>query len=178
MSLYVVILAAGKGTRMRSSLPKVLHAIADKPMVSHVIDSARQLGAVNIYVVYGFGGEVLKATLTTENTGDDLTFIEQKEQLGTGHAVDQASPFLKEDEDVLVLYGDVPLTKVSTLKSLLQAKPENGMSLLTVYLADPAGYGRIVRKDGIVVGIIEQKDAKPEQLLINEANTGIFRLGL
>ncbi|PCI51640.1 MAG: UDP-N-acetylglucosamine diphosphorylase/glucosamine-1-phosphate N-acetyltransferase [Gammaproteobacteria bacterium] len=174
MSLSVVILAAGKGTRMRSSLPKVLHAIADKPMVSHVIDSARQLGAVNIYVVYGFGGEVLKATLTTGNTSDDLTFIEQKEQLGTGHAVDQASPFLKDDEDVLVLYGDVPLTKVSTLENLLQVKPENGMSLLTVYLANPTGYGRIVRKDGEVVGIIEQKDAKPEQLLINEANTGIL----
>jgi bifunctional UDP-N-acetylglucosamine pyrophosphorylase/glucosamine-1-phosphate N-acetyltransferase len=174
MSLSVVILAAGKGTRMRSSLPKVLHPIADKPMVSHVIDSARQLGAVNIYVVYGFGGEVLKATLTKENTGDDLTFIEQKEQLGTGHAVDQASSFLKEDENVLVLYGDVPLTKVSTLESLLQAKPENGMSLLTVYLANPTGYGRIVRNDGQVVGIIEQKDAKPEQLLINEANTGIL----
>jgi bifunctional UDP-N-acetylglucosamine pyrophosphorylase/glucosamine-1-phosphate N-acetyltransferase len=174
MSLSVVILAAGKGTRMRSSLPKVLHAIADKPMVSHVIDSARQLGAVNIYVVYGFGGEVLKATLTKDNTGDDLTFIEQKEQLGTGHAVDQASPFLKEDENVLVLYGDVPLTKVSTLESLLQAKPENGMSLLTVHLANPMGYGRIVRIDEKVVGIIEQKDAKPEQLLINEANTGIL----
>ena len=174
MSLSVVILAAGKGTRMRSSLPKVLHAIADKPMVSHVIDSARQLGAVNIYVVYGFGGEVLKATLTEENTGDDLTFIEQKEQLGTGHAVDQASPYLKDDEDVLVLYGDVPLTKVSTLESLLKAKPEEGMSLLTVHLANPTGYGRIVRSDGLVVGIIEQKDAKPEQLLINEANTGIL----
>ena len=174
MSLSVVILAAGKGTRMRSSLPKVLHAIADKPMVSHVIDSARQLGAVNIYVVYGFGGEVLKATLTAENTGDDLTFIEQKEQLGTGHAVDQASPYLKDDEDVLVLYGDVPLTKVSTLESLLKAKPEEGMSLLTVHLANPTGYGRIVRSDGLVVGIIEQKDAKPEQLLINEANTGIL----
>ncbi|MDX2369285.1 MAG: bifunctional UDP-N-acetylglucosamine diphosphorylase/glucosamine-1-phosphate N-acetyltransferase GlmU [Colwellia sp.] len=174
MSLSVVILAAGKGTRMRSSLPKVLHTIADKPMVSHVIDSARQLGAINIYVVYGFGGEVLKATLTKENMGDDLTFIEQTEQLGTGHAVDQASPFLKENEDVLVLYGDVPLTKVSTLENLLQAKPENGMSLLTVYLANPAGYGRIVRTDGQVVGIIEQKDAKPEQLLINEANTGIL----
>lgn len=174
MSLSVVILAAGKGTRMRSSLPKVLHPIADKPMVSHVIDSARQLGAVNIYVVYGFGGEVLKATLTEGNTGDDLTFIEQKEQLGTGHAVDQASSFLTEDENVLVLYGDVPLTKVSTLESLLQAKPENGMSLLTVHLANPTGYGRIVRNDGQVVGIIEQKDAKPEQLLINEANTGIL----
>ena len=174
MSLSVVILAAGKGTRMRSSLPKVLHTIADKPMVSHVIDSARQLGAVNIYVVYGFGGEVLKATLTKNNMGDDLTFIEQTEQLGTGHAVDQASPFLKDDEDVLVLYGDVPLTKVSTLENLLQAKPENGMSLLTVYLANPTGYGRIVRTEGQVVGIIEQKDAKPEQLLINEANTGIL----
>jgi len=174
MSLSVVILAAGKGTRMRSSLPKVLHAIADKPMVSHVIDSARQLGAVNIYVVYGFGGGVLKATLTSGNRSEDLTFIEQREQLGTGHAVDQASPFLKDDEDVLVLYGDVPLTKVSTLESLLQAKPENGMSLLTVNLANPTGYGRIVRSEGQVIGIIEQKDASAEQLLINEANTGIL----
>jgi len=174
MSLSVVILAAGKGTRMRSSLPKVLHTIADKPMVAHVIDSARQLGAVNIYVVYGFGGEVLKTTLTEGHKGEDLTFVEQTEQLGTGHAVDQASSFLKEDEDVLVLYGDVPLTKVSTLESLLQAKPENGISLLTVYLANPTGYGRIVRVNGQVVGIIEQKDATPEQLLINEANTGIL----
>jgi len=174
MSLSVVILAAGKGTRMRSSLPKVLHAIADKPMVTHVIDSARQIGAVNIYVVYGFGGEVLKATLTKDNTGSDLTFIEQTEQLGTGHAVDQASPFLKDDEDVLVLYGDVPLTKVSTLEGLLKVKPDNGMSLLTVHLANPTGYGRIVRSDGQVVGIVEQKDAEPEQLLINEANTGIL----
>ena len=178
MSLSVVILAAGKGTRMCSSLPKVLHAIADKPMVSHVIDSARQIGAKNIYVVYGFGGEVLKATLTDNLTGnksgDDLTFVEQTQQLGTGHAVDQASPFLKDDEDVLVLYGDVPLTKVSTLENLLQVKPENGMALLTVHLANPMGYGRIVRVDGQVVGIVEQKDATPEQLTINEANTGIL----
>ena len=174
MSLSVVILAAGKGTRMRSSLPKVLHEIADKPMVSHVIDSARHLGAKNIYVVYGFGGEVLKATLTDENSGADLTFVEQREQLGTGHAVDQATPFLKDDEDVLVLYGDVPLTKVSTLESLLQAKPEEGMALLTVHLVNPKGYGRIIRINGQVVGIIEQKDANPEQLTINEANTGIL----
>ena len=174
MSLSVVILAAGKGTRMRSSLPKVLHSVADKPMVGHVIDSARQLGASNIYVVYGFGGEVLQQRIT----GDDLTFVEQKDQLGTGHAVDQASPFLKDDENVLVLYGDVPLTKVSTLESLLAAKPENGMSLLTVYLANPMGYGRIVRESIAgkqqVVGIIEQKDASAEQLKINEANTGIL----
>ncbi|GAW95592.1 MULTISPECIES: bifunctional UDP-N-acetylglucosamine diphosphorylase/glucosamine-1-phosphate N-acetyltransferase GlmU [Colwellia] len=178
MSLSVVILAAGKGTRMRSSLPKVLHNIADKPMVAHVIDSARQLGASNIYLVYGFGGEVLKATLTKDNTGDDLRFIEQKEQLGTGHAVAQASPFLSDDENVLVLYGDVPLTKVSTLARLLAAKPENGMALLTVHLANPMGYGRIVREEIAgqqqVVGIIEQKDASAEQLKINEANTGIL----
>jgi bifunctional UDP-N-acetylglucosamine pyrophosphorylase/glucosamine-1-phosphate N-acetyltransferase len=175
MSLSVVILAAGKGTRMRSSLPKVLHPIADKPMVSHVIDAARQVNAENIYVVYGFGGEVLKAQVV----GDDLIFVEQKEQLGTGHAVDMASPHLKDDEDVLVLYGDVPLTKVSTLESLIAVKPENGMSLLTVHLANPNGYGRIVRDtspqgNNTVVGIIEQKDASADQLLINEANTGIL----
>ncbi|MBU2891800.1 bifunctional UDP-N-acetylglucosamine diphosphorylase/glucosamine-1-phosphate N-acetyltransferase GlmU [Colwellia sp. D2M02] len=175
MSLSVVILAAGKGTRMRSSLPKVLHTIAEKPMVNHVIDSARHLGASNIYVVYGFGGDILKQQVT----GDDLTFVEQTEQLGTGHAVDQASPFLNDDEDVLVLYGDVPLTKVSTLESLLAAKPDNGMALLTVHLANPNGYGRIVRdfssnENGTVVGIIEQKDANDEQLKINEANTGIL----
>lgn len=174
MSLSVVILAAGKGTRMRSSLPKVLHTIAEKPMVEHVINSARHLGATNIYVVYGFGGDVLKKQIV----GDDLTFVEQVEQLGTGHAVDQASPFLSNDEDVLVLYGDVPLTKVSTLESLLAAKPDNGMALLTVHLANPMGYGRIVRAniDGKqqVVGIVEQKDADTEQLIIKEANTGIL----
>lgn len=171
MSLSVVILAAGKGTRMRSALPKVLHPIADKPMVSHVIDSARELNAKNIYLVYGFGGDVLKAKVQ----GDDLTFVEQVEQLGTGHAVDMASPFIKDDEDVLVLYGDVPLTKVSTLESLLAVKPINGLALLTVHLANPTGYGRIVRNaQNTVVGIIEQKDASAEQLLINEANTGIL----
>jgi bifunctional UDP-N-acetylglucosamine pyrophosphorylase/glucosamine-1-phosphate N-acetyltransferase len=174
MSLSVVILAAGKGTRMRSSLPKVLHVVADKPMVSHVIDSARQLGAKNIYVVYGFGGEVLKTTLTDGSSTEDLIYVEQTEQLGTGHAVDQASPFLKDGEDVLVLYGDVPLTKVSTLESLLKVKPDNGMALLTVHLSNPTGYGRIVRTNDNVVGIVEQKDATPEQLNINEANTGIL----
>jgi len=178
MSLSVVILAAGKGTRMRSSLPKVLHKVADKPMVGHVIDSARQLGANNIYVVYGFGGDALQAALTSGQNSNDLTFVEQVEQLGTGHAVDQASPLVKDDENVLVLYGDVPLTKVSTLQALLAAKPDNGMALLTVHLANPTGYGRIIREaigdQQHVVGIIEQKDASADQLLINEANTGIL----
>lgn len=180
MSLSVVVLAAGKGTRMRSSLPKVLHPVAEKPMVKHVIDAARQVNAQNIYVVYGFGGDVLKANIS----GDDLTFVEQAEQLGTGHAVDMASPYLKDDEDVLVLYGDVPLTKVSTLDRLITAKPEQGMALLTVKLANPTGYGRILREappqenntldEGTVTGIIEQKDATAKQLLINECNTGIL----
>ena len=170
MSLSVVILAAGKGTRMRSSLPKVLHPIADKPMVEHVIDAARVLNAENIYVVYGFGGDVLKASIS----GDDLTFVEQKEQLGTGHAVNMAAPFLKDDENVLVLYGDVPVTQVSTLERLLAAKPANGMSLLTVELTDPTGYGRIVRNNNEVVGSVEHKDATPEQHKIAEVNTGIL----
>ena len=171
MALSVVILAAGKGTRMRSALPKVLHPVAEKPMVAHVIDAARQVDAQNTYVVYGFGGDVLK----TKITGDDLTFVEQKEQLGTGHAVDMASPFLTDDEDVLVLYGDVPLTKVTTLQRLIAAKPENGMALLTVHLADPNGYGRIIRDTSdAVIGIVEQKDANAEQLRVNEANTGIL----
>lgn len=170
MALSVVILAAGKGTRMRSTLPKVLHPIANKPMVNHVIDAARQVNAENTYVVYGFGGDMLKDKVE----GNDLTFVEQKEQLGTGHAVNMASTFLKDDEDVLVLYGDVPLTKVSTLNRLIESKPENGMSLLTVHLANPSGYGRIMRDCGNVIGIVEQKDASIEQLLINECNTGIL----
>ncbi|MCO4799705.1 MAG: bifunctional UDP-N-acetylglucosamine diphosphorylase/glucosamine-1-phosphate N-acetyltransferase GlmU, partial [Colwelliaceae bacterium] len=133
------------------------------------------LNADNIYVVYGFGGEILKATINEKSPGDDLTFVEQKEQLGTGHAVDVTSSLLKDDDDVLVLYGDVPLTKVSTLENLLAVKPENGMGLLTVNLQNPTGYGRIVRDDeNTVVGIVEQKDANAEQLLINECNTGIL----
>ena len=170
MSISVVILAAGKGTRMRSSLPKVLHPIANKAMVNHVIDSARALNVDNIYVIYGFGGDILQQKIMA----NDLTFIEQKEQLGTGHAVNQASPYIKDDEDILVLYGDVPLTKVSTLQSLIKAKPYDGMALLTVFLNNPTGYGRIIRENNQVVGIVEQKDATSEQLGINEVNTGIL----
>lgn len=170
MSLAVVILAAGKGTRMRSSLPKVLHPVAKKPMVQHVIDAARALHAEKINVVYGFGAEQFQQAIT----GDDLTFVLQAEQLGTGHAVNVAMPQVSDDQDVLVLYGDVPLTQVSTLEALIAAKPDDGMSLLTVTLANPTGYGRIIRDNGTVVGIVEQKDASLEQLTINEVNTGIL----
>lgn len=169
-ALSVVILAAGKGTRMYSNLPKVLHPLAGKPMVQHVIDAATRLGANNVHLVYGHGGDLLKQTLA----GSGLNWVLQAEQLGTGHAMQQAAPHFADDEDVLMLYGDVPLISVDTLEKLLQAKPDGGIGLLTVVLDDPTGYGRIVRENGTVTGIIEQKDASAEQLKIKEINTGIL----
>lgn len=170
MTLNVVILAAGKGTRMRSDLPKVLHPIAHKSMVQHVIDTAKSLGSHAIQLVYGYGADKLQAALGEQ----DVQWVLQAEQLGTGHAVAQAIPNINDDDTVLILYGDVPLIQASTLEALLAARPENGVAILTVNLANPTGYGRIVREQGKVVGIIEQKDANPEQLLINEINTGIM----
>ncbi|QBF83026.1 bifunctional UDP-N-acetylglucosamine diphosphorylase/glucosamine-1-phosphate N-acetyltransferase GlmU [Shewanella maritima] len=170
MSLNVVILAAGKGTRMRSDLPKVLHPIAHKSMVQHVIDTANSLGASGIQLVYGYGADKLQANLGEQA----LNWVLQAEQLGTGHAVAQANPNINDDDTVLILYGDVPLIQQSTLEKLLQAREQNGLAILTVNLANPTGYGRIVRNEGKVVGIVEQKDANAEQLLINEVNTGIM----
>lgn len=172
MSLNVVILAAGKGTRMRSDLPKVLHSVAHKPMVQHVIDTARELNADNINLVYGYGGELLKAKLGEQ----PLNFVLQAEQLGTGHAVAQAIDHINDDDTVLVLYGDVPLTRKETLEALLAARQPDGVAVLTVHLDNPTGYGRMVREGGKVVGIVEQKDASPEQLKINEINSGIMAL--
>ncbi|CAI1970486.1 bifunctional UDP-N-acetylglucosamine diphosphorylase/glucosamine-1-phosphate N-acetyltransferase GlmU [Serratia fonticola] len=169
-AMSVVILAAGKGTRMYSDLPKVLHPLAGKPMVQHVIDAAMKLGAKNVHLVYGHGGELLKSTLHN----DALNWVLQAEQLGTGHAMQQAAPHFADDEDVLMLYGDVPLIAVETLTRLLAAKPQGGIGLLTVKLQDPSGYGRIVRENGTVVGIVEHKDANDEQRQINEINTGIL----
>ncbi|CAI1778046.1 bifunctional UDP-N-acetylglucosamine diphosphorylase/glucosamine-1-phosphate N-acetyltransferase GlmU [Serratia fonticola] len=169
-AMSVVILAAGKGTRMYSDLPKVLHPLAGKPMVQHVIDAAMKLGAKNVHLVYGHGGELLKSTLHN----DALNWVLQAEQLGTGHAMQQAAPHFADDEDVLMLYGDVPLIAVETLKRLLAVKPQGGIGLLTVKLQDPSGYGRIVRENGNVVGIVEHKDASDEQRQINEINTGIL----
>lgn len=171
MSLSVVILAAGQGTRMRSSLPKVLHPIAGKPMLQHVIDTCRCLRADNIYVVYGHGGDKVREVIE----GSEITWVEQAEQLGTGHAVDQASPHLKDDDEVLILYGDVPLIHHDTLYELLKIRDPDGISLLTVNLPEPTGYGRILRdSEQRVVGIVEQKDATEEQLEITEVNTGIL----
>lgn len=170
MALNVVILAAGKGTRMRSDLPKVLHPIAHKSMVQHVIDTAHQLGSEAIQLVYGYGADKLKACLGEQT----LNWVLQAEQLGTGHAVAQANDNIGDDDTVLVLYGDVPLIQASTLEALLAVRDANGLAILTVNLPDPTGYGRIVREAGQVVGIVEQKDANEEQLKINEINTGIM----
>ena len=170
MSLDIVILAAGQGTRMRSALPKVLHPVAGKSMLGHVIDTARQLTPQGIHVVIGHGAERVREQLAA----DDLNFVLQSEQLGTGHAVAQALPALTA-ERVLILYGDVPLIEVATLQRLLQLVSEQQLGLLTVNLNDPSGYGRIVRNDnGVVNAIVEHKDATPEQRLINEGNTGIL----
>lgn len=169
--MSVVILAAGKGTRMYSELPKVLHPLAGKPMVQHVIDAAMETGAKQVHLVYGHGGDLLKSTLTNP----DLNWVIQAEQLGTGHAMQQAAPFFADDEDILMLYGDVPLISHTTLARLLAAKPQGGIALLTVKLDDPTGYGRIVRDaHNAVVGIVEHKDASEQQRQINEINTGIL----
>lgn len=170
MALNVVILAAGKGTRMRSDLPKVLHPIAHKSMVQHVIDTAHNVGSDAIQLVYGYGGEKLQSVLGEQQ----LNWVLQAEQLGTGHAVAQANSNISDDDTVLILYGDVPLIQASTLEALLAAREENGLAILTVNLPNPTGYGRIVREANKVVGIIEQKDANAEQLAINEINTGIM----
>lgn len=173
--LSVVVLAAGQGTRMKSSLPKVLHCIAGQPLVEHVIKDALDLKASDIHVVFGHGGEQVKQALSSY----DLSWAEQAEQLGTGHAVEQALPPIPDDHLVLLLYGDVPLITVETLQQLINVSVlENGddaLALLTAKLDDPTGYGRIVRDaSGTVQAIVEQKDANETQLAIDEINTGML----
>ncbi|WBA14733.1 bifunctional UDP-N-acetylglucosamine diphosphorylase/glucosamine-1-phosphate N-acetyltransferase GlmU [Salinivibrio proteolyticus] len=170
MQYSAVILAAGKGTRMYSNTPKVLHTLAGKPMVKHVIDTCQGLGAASIHLVYGHGGDTMKQVLADS----DVNWCLQAEQLGTGHAVQQAAPHFRDDEQVLVLYGDVPLISEQTLNRLLEGQPEGGIGLLTVHQDDPTGYGRIVRENGEVVAIVEQKDATDSQLAITEINTGVL----
>ena len=168
--LSVVILTAGKGTRMYSDLPKVLHRIAGKPMVKHVIDTVKHLNARQINLIYGHGADLLKERLADE----PVNWVFQAEQLGTGHAMQQAAPFFADDENIMMLYGDTPLIQQSTLERLIAQKPENGIALLTVKLENPTGYGRIIRENGSVVAIVEQKDASAEQLKIQEINTGVM----
>jgi bifunctional UDP-N-acetylglucosamine pyrophosphorylase/glucosamine-1-phosphate N-acetyltransferase len=170
-NLEVVILAAGQGTRMRSALPKVLHELAGKALVHHVIDTAQLLKAKRIHTVIGHGAELVRDRLGELPTHWAL----QLEQLGTGHAVAQAMPAVEDDSIVLVLYGDVPLVRAQTLEKLLEAVTANSIALLTVELANPTGYGRILRdQNNQITAIVEQKDASKEQLAICEVNTGIL----
>ncbi|WP_353194898.1 NTP transferase domain-containing protein, partial [Pusillimonas noertemannii] len=173
--LNIVILAAGLGKRMQSDLPKVLHPLAGKPMLEHVLDNARQLEPDRIVVVVGHGAERVQQAFAGHA---DLSFVVQSPQQGTGHAVQQAVPLLLQGDGgrdtTLVLYGDVPLVQASSLARLLQARAD-GMAVLTEKLADPAGYGRIVRDaGGQVVRIVEHKDASDAERAINEVNTGIL----
>ncbi len=167
----VIILAAGRGTRMRSSLPKVLHCVAEKPLLLHVYDTAMQLNATKVNIIYGHGGEYVKDSLDQIKA----TWIEQSEQLGTGHAVQQAVPYIEDDELVVILYGDVPLISAQILSELSESAISSGFSLLTVNMADPFGYGRIVRDEkGSILKIVEQKDANAQEKEITEVNTGFM----
>lgn len=170
--LNIVILAAGKGTRMHSDLPKVLHTVGAKPILGHVIDCAKALQPKKIIVVYGFGGERVKEAFSTE----EITWVNQAEQHGTGHAVQQALPYLDADADTLILLGDVPLVDVNACKRLV-AQADNKLAILSFNKADPTGYGRIVRNvKGDVRAIVEHKDATDEQRKIVEVNTGIIAM--
>lgn len=172
-TLDIVILAAGQGSRMKSSLPKVLHSIGGKSMLQRVIDNSRSLDNANIHVVVGHGAEHVKTALS----GQNVQFALQAEQLGTGHAVAQAMPNIADDGVVLVLYGDVPLTQTETMAELVKIAERGQFGLLTVNLDDPTGYGRIMRSDGgDVVAIVEHKDASAAQRAICEVNTGILAL--
>jgi bifunctional UDP-N-acetylglucosamine pyrophosphorylase/glucosamine-1-phosphate N-acetyltransferase len=171
MKLAVVILAAGQGKRMKSDLPKVLQPLAGVPLLAHVVSRARALQPSSIHVVYGHGGDAVRAAVRDS----DLRWSLQAEQLGTGHAVMQAMPNVADDELVLVLYGDVPLVRADTLRQLIAAAGAKSMSLLTVLLDNPQGYGRIVRNArGAIQKIVEQKDANKAQLRIREGNSGIM----
>jgi bifunctional UDP-N-acetylglucosamine pyrophosphorylase/glucosamine-1-phosphate N-acetyltransferase len=167
--LHVVILAAGEGKRMKSPRPKVLHALAGKPMLAHVVDAARALNPAAIHIVHGHGGDQVRAAFSDQ---PDLLWVEQAQQLGTGHAVQQAMPNIPDDARVLVLYGDVPLIRSETLRGLLQAS--GPLSVLAAEPDNPTGYGRLVLdKDKRVEAIVEQKDASEEQRAIRLINTGI-----
>ena len=168
--LNIVILAAGKGTRMHSNQPKVLHTVGAKPILGHVIACAKSLNPHKIIVVYGFGGETVKQAFANE----DIIWVNQAEQQGTGHAVQQAAPFLEADAHTLILLGDVPLIDPEACKTLV-AQAEHQLAILSFNKSDPTGYGRIVRNNaGEVISIVEHKDATEQQRAIVEVNTGIM----
>ena len=170
MSTSVIILAAGKGTRMRSGLPKVLQPLAGRPLLGHVIETAKKLQADNIITIYGHGGNLVQ----NEFAHEYVQWVEQAEQLGTGHAVKVTLPVLPKDGQALILSGDVPCISQQTLQKLLDAAQHTGIGLVTLTLPDASGYGRIVRENGKIQAIVEHKDASDEQRQIKEINTGIY----
>ena len=172
MNFSVVILAAGKGTRMKSALPKVLHPVAGKAMVQRIIDTVGTLDPHAIHLVYGHGGDLLRERLV----GSNLQWCLQAEQLGTGHAVQQAAPQLSDDEDVMIVVGDAPLIQADTLRRLCAVKQSCDLALLTVELDDPTGMGRIIRHGENIVAIVEHKDASDAQRAIREINTGMMMM--
>ena len=170
-------MAAGKGTRMKSRLPKVLHLLAGRALLSHVVDTAAQLSARQVVVIVGHGAaEVESALASATGAGFDLSFVRQEPQLGTGHAVQQAVPVLRDDGVVVVLSGDVPLIRAQTLRDLIATCSGDKLALLTIDFADPSGYGRIVRQGAAVQAIVEQKDASAEQRAITEVYSGMMAL--
>ena len=176
--MNVVILAAGMGKRMQSALPKVLHPLAGKPLLRHVIDTARGLNPQKLCVIYGHGGAAVPEMVATvaESTGSTIDTALQEPQQGTGHAVMQAVPQLDDDQPTIVLYGDVPLTTVDTLRRLVEAAGSDKLGILTVEQANPFGLGRIVREDGKIVRIVEEKDATEAERAIKEINSGIMAI--
>ncbi len=175
MSIRPIVLAAGKGTRMRSALPKVLHRLAGRPLLVHVLDTVAELAPVGVTVVVGHGADAVKACVADE-TGHRPEWATQTEQLGTGHAVRMALDTLGDDEIALITYGDVPLTRVDTYRALVDAANDSTLGLLTLEAVEPTGYGRILREAGAIVGIVEQKDASAEQLTITEVNAGVIAI--
>lgn len=169
--LNIVILAAGKGTRMHSNKPKVLHEIGGKPILAHVIDCAKKLNPQKMIVVYGYGGEIVREAFSHEN----IFWVNQAEQLGTGHAVQQAEPYLDDDANTLIMLGDVPLVDKEACQRLLESAV-NKLAILSFNKADPTGYGRIVRNNDLVTTIVEHKDATETQRQITEVNTGIMAM--
>jgi bifunctional UDP-N-acetylglucosamine pyrophosphorylase/glucosamine-1-phosphate N-acetyltransferase len=170
MSTSVIILAAGKGTRMRSNLPKVLQPLAGRPLLGHVIETAKKLNAANIITIYGHGGDKVQQAFAQEN----VQWVEQAEQLGTGHAVKVTLPVLPTEGVSLILSGDVPCVTQETLQRLLDAAAQTGIGIVTLTVDDATGYGRIVRENGQIQAIVEHKDANDEQRKIKEFNTGIY----
>lgn len=171
MTTRIIVLAAGKGTRMKSAMPKVLHRLAGKPLLGHVLDTSESLNPTSITVVIGHEADQVKSTITHA-----VQWAMQTEQLGTGHAVKEGLEGIEDDDTVLITYGDVPLTRASTYQALLDVCNDKTVGLLTLIMDDPTGYGRILREGGAVVGVVEQKDASSDQLTISEVNAGVVSI--